>query len=321
MAFPNLTEYKSAVSNARMRLASVKADAIPDAAGTPLFLAGNFAGVFKMAGDDGAVLALKCFTRQIPQLSRRYQAIAAFTKQCSSPFFLPFQFLPDEIYVTSRLVPSGEFPVLVMPWLEARSLGTVIRLLCERQRPKALAQLTQAWARLCLDLLDHGVAHGDLKHDNLLITEQGKLRLIDYDSMYLPALKGLGATSLGSAHFQHPGRTERHFGPDLDHVSMMAILLALRHLLFHPGDFHKYDMGENILFTQADWAAPHQSALLQSMKASPDLFISDWAARLELACQGPSLAVPGLSSALKAALRLDVEIEHSGLKWLFYRRV
>ena len=321
MSFPNLTDYKNAVANAGARFATVKATPVRDAQGNPAFLAGNFAGVFKMVGADGAPLAVKCFTRKIPHLERRYGAIAAFIKSSGSPHFVPFQFLSGEIYVTSRLVPHGDFPVLTMPWVEARNLGAVVALLCERNKPAALARLGQAWAQLCLDLLDRGVAHGDLKHDNVLVTDQGKLRLIDYDSMYLPALQGLTSSALGSPHFQHPLRNESHFHGELDHVSMLSVLLALRHLIFHPQDYARYHNGENILLRRQDLADPRHSDLLRQMKNSPDMFIKDWALRLESCCVGGDIAVTGLKAALKAALRLDTAVEQPGLKWILYRRM
>ncbi len=58
------------------------------------------------------------------------------------------------------------------------------------------ATLSRAWANMCLELLSMGIAHGDLKHDNVLVTPDGKLRLIDYDSMFTPHLRGLKSVLL-----------------------------------------------------------------------------------------------------------------------------
>ena len=320
MALPNLTDYKTAVVNANARFATLNVVPLEDHTGNPVFMAGNFAGVFKMMAADGSVLAVKCFTRKIANIEQRYREIAAFTKSSGSPFFVRFDYLPNELYVTSKLVPHGEFPVLAMPWIEARTIGAVVQLLCEREKTVALARLTQAWARLCLDLLDRGVAHGDLKHDNVLVTNDGKIRLIDYDSMYLPALRGLKSTALGSPHFQHPKRNEQHFGADLDHVSMLTVLLSLRYLTFHPQAFSRYHNGENILLSRQDLLSLRQSELFAQMLNSPDMFISDWARRLENSCAGNDISVAGLGMVLKAALRLEAEVEQPGLKWFFYRR-
>ena len=321
MAFPNLADYKNAISNARARFASLDAVALTDRAGAPQFLAGNFAGVFKMARPDGEVLAVKCFTRTIAGLERRYHEIAAFTASSDLPHFVPFHFLPAELYVTSKVVADGDYPVVVMPWLEARTLGGVVALLCDRDSRSGLAALTRGWARLCLALLEKGVAHGDLKHDNVLVTRDGALRLIDYDSMYLPALKGLHSSSLGSPNFQHPGRNETHFDAALDHFSMLTVLAALRFLTFEPQALSRYDNGENILFGRQDFLAPDASPLFGEMRRSPDIFVRDWAKRLEIGCGRGELTVPGLKAALNAAGRLDVSPEQRGLRWLLYRWV
>lgn len=321
MAFPNLTDYKNAVANSQARFASLDAVPVNDKMGNPLFLAGNFAGVFKMTKADGTAVAVKCFTRSVPDLEKRYGEISHFAKNSGSPYFIGLDFLPDELFVTSKLAGNGDYPVLCMPWIEARSIGAVVALLCERDKRVALSRLTQAWARICLDLLARNVAHGDLKQDNVLVTQEGRLRLIDYDSMFLPKLKGLRSIALGSPNFQHPGRDETHYDESMDHVSMLTILLTLRFLVFEPQAFAQYFNGENILFKREDFQDPGSSELMRQMRGSSDLFISDWAKRLERSCAGRDITVSGLKAVLNAATRLDANAEQPGLKWFFYRRV
>ena len=321
MTFPNLIDYKQAIGNASARLATLDAVPVADPTGAPHFVAGNFAGVFKMQKADGSLVALKCFTRTVPQLERRYKEIAAFAKSAKSPYFIGFDFLPDELYVTSKTVRSGDYPVLCMPWVEARSLGAVAALLVERKKPVALARLAQAWARLCLHMVEQGVAHGDLKHDNVLVTSEGRLRLIDYDSVFLPGLRGLKSPSLGSPNFQHPHRNEGHFDADIDHVSMLSLLVSLRHLVFQPDDHARYHNGENLLFRRDDFLNPAGSELFKRVAESPDLFVRDWAGGLAKCCAGRAVGIPGVKAALKAAVKLEAAPEQPGMKWFFYRRL
>ena len=54
-------------------------------------------------------------------------------------------------------------------------------------------------------------AHGDLKPENIVADNRGRLHLIDFDAMFLPAFAGRHSPELGTAAFQHPARTVRDF--------------------------------------------------------------------------------------------------------------
>src|SRR5438477_81764 len=78
-------------------------------------------------------------------------------------------------------------------------------------RPATLEALGQLWLRLAVRLREAGLAHGDLQHGNVLLvpgsTPQSlKLKLIDYDGMWVPALAGRPSGEVGHANYQHPQR-------------------------------------------------------------------------------------------------------------------
>ena len=54
------------------------------------------------------------------------------------------------------------------------------------------------------DLERHGIAHGDLQHGNLLVAADGTFRLVDYDGMYVPALRGEGEPRTATATTSRP---------------------------------------------------------------------------------------------------------------------
>ena len=313
MTLPLITDYKTAVANAKVRFATLKVVAQLDGQRHPQFLAGNFAGVFKMRDEAGALVAVKCFTRDMPELERRYRALCKFIKTAKPSYMVDMEYLPAELFVTSSIAPSGDYPVLTMPWLEGSTIGAATETLCRRDNRRALAALTRAWAKLCFDLLQRGIAHGDLKHDNVIITPDSKLKLIDYDSMYLPELKGLPATLLGGINYQHPLRNGNHFDETVDHFSILVMLLSLRALTFEPSLLETYDNGENLIFCRDDFQTPDSSQLIARLLKSPDYHVRDWTGHLVRSCHSRSIKVPGLKEIIVTAAKLDETAKAGGV--------
>jgi hypothetical protein len=317
MPLPLINDYKTAIANAKGRFATLEFEPRLDARRSPVFLAGNFAGVFKVVGKDGEHLALKCFTREMPDLPRRYAAVAKFCRTAQCPYMVPLTFLPGEVFVTSSVAPHADYAVVTMPWVDGRGINVVAEILCQRGNAQALAGLTRAWSRLCLDLLQRGIGHGDLKHDNILVTQDGGLKLIDYDSMYLPELKGLPSPLLGGINFQHPRRSARHFDASVDHFSMLVILLSLRALTFEPDLLKRHHNGENLILTKSDFDQPEDSQLLRLFSTSPDFHVRDWATHLTKAARTSVISIPGINAIMKTATKIDATPAKPPVKRLF----
>lgn len=317
MTFPLIADYKTAVANPKGRFATLEILPLRDARRKPIVLAGNFAGVFKVKDGTGTTLALKCFTRAISDLAKRYPAVAEFIRTAQSPYLVPLTYLPDELFVTSSIAPHKDYPVVTMPWIEGRSLGTLVETLCTADRRSALAGLTIAWARLCLDLLRRRIAHGDLKHDNIFVTPEGTLKLVDYDSIFLPKFKGFPSPILGGINFQHPLRDVRHFDETIDHFSMLVILLSLRALTFEPELFARYHNGENLIFGRQDFLAPERSILMRQLQSSPDVYVRDWAERVVISSRSQTINIPGLAAILKTATTLGATPAKTRQRGLF----
>lgn len=302
MTFPIISDYITAMRNASNRFATLDVELETDDGGNPMFLAGNFAAVFKATTvETGHAVALKVFTRNMPQLERRYNVISRVAAQMKSNYFLSLGFMPEELYVTSHIAESKSYPVVVMPWAEGEIFGSVIKRVCSNNRRKGLAALTRSWATLCLDLLSKGIAHGDLKHDNVLVMPNGRLRLIDYDSIYAPPLKGLRSVLLGGASYQHPRRDIRHFDGTMDHFSMLVVALSLRALTIEPSLYAAYNTGENIILTRDDFTSQYPTELITTLQECPDALVRTWTNMLINASRSPFISVPDIRRVLQDA--------------------
>ena len=263
MQYPNITQYKEAILEPDT-FATLNEDNCPVKNGKDLVMAsGNFACVFKMQ-HKGRFRALKCFTKDIPERTERQKAIVKYIENNPSPYFVDYKYLENEIWID--LNGGMELPVTWMEWIEAPTLGQVIKEYCEADNTEGLKLLTEKFREFALWLLEQPFAHGDLKHDNLLVKEDGSLVMVDYDGMFIPDFAGKKALELGSKCYQHPKRNENHFNRDIDDFSILIIYTSLLALCEKPELYAKFNNGQNIIFDHKDFLSIHDSQLLNELK-------------------------------------------------------
>jgi len=230
---------------------------------------------------------VRCFSKYDPG-QRRYAAISRFLNEHRAEFFVPTEYRPQGILVNGRW-----FPITKTLWVEGDTLEVFIdENISKRQ---AIRNLLDQFQRLVATLEDLGVAHGDLQHGNILISNR-KLVLIDYDGMYIRELAGLGTEERGHPDYQHPTRN-REYGPDLDRFSAIVIHLTLRALLARPDLWAKYSAGgDHLIFKQKDFLKPDDSRLLRDLEGVPDL--RSFVQMFRSICKADLAQVPRLSDFL-----------------------
>lgn len=227
MNYPLISEYIEAIKSAEDNFEELSyLRPVLDDDGLPVMTSGNFAVVFKMKDDqNGKFYAVKCFTKEQEGRAEAYREIAKELEKVSSPYILSIRYLDKELFVDTDQTTETEFPVLLMDWVEGKTLDKYLR---ENLDDKyALEMLAYRFSQLAQWLIPQPYAHGDLKPDNILVREDGTLVLVDYDGMYVPAMKGQKARDLGSPDFRHPLRTENEFDKHIDDFSIISILLSL----------------------------------------------------------------------------------------------
>ena len=266
MNYPLISEYVEAIKAAEDNFEKLKnLRPVQGDDGELVFSSGNFAVVFKMKDvQTGKLHAVKCFLKEQEGRADAYRMIAEELEYVSSTFLTPIKYLDKELFVDTNTSDETEFPVLLMDWVEGETLDKYIRQHIDDQCELSL--LAYQFSRLAMWLMPQPFAHGDLKPDNILVKEEGTLVLVDYDGMYVPAMKGQKARELGSPDFRHPGRTEEVFDDHIDDFSLASILLSLKAIALQPSLLEEYGASDRLLFSEKDYRNLSESSALGALQ-------------------------------------------------------
>ncbi|MFZ4729253.1 MAG: pentapeptide repeat-containing protein [Pseudanabaena sp.] len=248
--------------------------------GRVLLWSGNFATVYKLTKGNRS-WAVRCFTR-IPQsdVQQRYKLISEYLSQHQIPYLVDFEFLMQGILV------KGEwYPILKMDWVQGAEIDRYIGEHIDDSQ--VLLRLDRQLKQLQKDLQKVGIAHGDLQHGNIMVDSEGELKLVDYDGMYVPALRGAPPLEVGHPNYQPPMRSSKDFGDRLDEFSFAVISLSLRALASQPNLWETFhEDNKNLIFRQNDFQEPELSPVFQSISNIPDDETRELCDRLIRRCHG-----------------------------------
>jgi len=270
MNYPLISEYIEAIKAAEENFDELKnLRPVLDEDGEPVMTSGNFAVVFKMKNEQtGKLHAVKCFLKEQEGRAEAYRMIAEELENVNSTFLTPIKYLDKELFVDSKNSDETEFPVLLMDWVEGMTLDKYIREHIDDLYELSL--LAYQFSRLAMWLMPHPFAHGDLKPDNILVKDDGTLVLVDYDGMYVPAMKGQKARELGSPDFRHPSRTENDFDEHIDDFSLASILLSLKAISLQPSLLEEYGASDRLLFSEKDYRNLSDACIWKVLTSSED---------------------------------------------------
>jgi hypothetical protein len=301
MPWPLSQDYNEAIQNPATCFTDPElkqGEAFCNALGLPQPCSGNFADVYAVQSGTKK-WAVKCFTRQIPGLQERYAQISAYLQQVQLPFMVDFRFLEKGIQVR-----GSWYPVLKMQWVEGFALNAFVK--DNVDKPQVLQTLCNIWLKLAAKLREANLAHCDLQHGNVLLVPGSKagsvgVKLVDYDGMCVPALELLKSIELGHANYQHPQRLrEGSYGLQIDRFPHLVIYTAIKALSVAGRPlWDRFDNGDNLLFTQKDFAAPDQSPLFQELRKLNDPEMRKLTQALLQAAQMPISQVPLLEELVE----------------------
>ncbi len=258
--------------------------------GLPKAVTGAFASVYQMHSTAGT-WAVKCFLREVHDQAERYEQITDALQQSQLSYAIGFEYIPNGIRTNQRW-----YPILKMDWLEGATMQEYIDHY--RNDLASMNWLCGEFANMIQAVQAHGIAHGDLQHGNIVITEHG-LRLIDYDGMFVPSMMGFRSNELGHRNYQHPQRNEMHFGPYTDNFSAWVIYLTLQFIAMDPTLWEREWSGDEcLLLRQSDYAAPLQSPLLLELGEHSNPQIREYANLLTNLCLSNVERIPPLNQVV-----------------------
>ncbi|MGD0068076.1 MAG: AarF/UbiB family protein [Streptosporangiaceae bacterium] len=281
--YPSAGDYTRALQNPAKVFShpSLREAEFTPGLGGPFCTSGTSAVVFPARIDDKQQ-ALRCYLRDDAATPERYAALDRFVTGSSLG-----QFIGTVTWYRKEVQVNGDrWPVLKMDWIDGQHLNDYAGYLAEEEDTVALSALAGRWLEMVNELQSAQFAHGDLQHGNVLVDTGRRLRLVDFDSVWLPNLRGQAPpTESGHSNFQPPGLTaDGRWGLYMDTFAGLAVYLALTVLSKRPQLWEKFNSGDNILFERADFVPPHDTDVWRSIAALGDSEVDRIADKVKECC-------------------------------------
>lgn len=230
--------------------------------GEPLFYTGGFKMVFILE-KGSKKWSFGVWHTGFTQKKERFKKISKYIEKQKLPYFVDF------IYDENGLLVNGELvDTIRMEWLEGDLLKDYIeKNLNDKTKLKKLAD---NFLKMCEDLHDNKISHGDLQHGNILIDNQGNIKLIDYDSICVPDIEGHTELVWGLRGYQHPSRLAENTNSSLkaDYFSELIIYLSLIAIAENPQLWTTFNIEktEVLLFDNEDFSNLKNSKIYSELK-------------------------------------------------------
>lgn len=179
---------------------------------------------------SGEVMSLKCYPRP-----RR-----------NAPAIYGDAYMHNEAGIYTLNSNCEYLDIVAEPWIDGHSLDTILR------KPKCdYALLSRAFDRMAVEVLHAPRAHGDIKPENIILTPDGEMSLIDYDAAWVPGFEDGDIEEVGTPAFSHPLRLGRCFDAYIDDYPIALISVMLAALSYRRKNFEPYITDDYSLFTSS----------------------------------------------------------------------
>jgi len=310
MSWPLASHFSAMLQNPRIAFRDPRlqrAEIEKDERNQPRPWAGAFAVVYKgIDPQRQEPFAVRVFTTESPERHQRYELMSAYLKARRLKCLVDFEYRDRGI----RSAGDGKwYPLILMEWVQGETLFKWLRARCLENSTAAVAQVAEGWLEVVKELADASLSHGDLQHANVMITDSGEIKLVDYDCMCVPALVGRRNLEVGVEPYQHPGRNESTLlSLDLDQFSALLIYVGLRALALDPGLWLKYVESpgyDKLLFRKEDLLDPDASPLCRDLMQLEDPEIRELSGQLFDCVRLPMDQVPPLGQLANSYAKIE----------------
>ena len=234
--------------------------------GFPMSYSGGFSIVFPIVKGSNT-FALRCWMENIGNAAVRYKEIYDYLQRVRLPYFVDFEYVPKGIWVM-----GNDYPITRMQWAAGVSLRDFISQ--NLKRPRLFKVVADAFQEMVATLHQNQIAHGDLQDGNILINQNRntiEIKLIDYDSLFVPTLQGQLDNIRGLPEYQHPARIiadpRTQATEKVDYFSELVIYLSFLALSEKPDLWKSFkDKTERgLLFAESDFKNPSQSPIFREL--------------------------------------------------------
>ena len=228
-----------------------------DSRGRLIAYTGGFSVVFPYENANGEKWAFRCWHADVSNTQEIYKAISDTIKKAKLPFLCDFVYVDKGINVDGTIYPTTR-----MRWIEGENIKEYI---CKNMNSSdKLNTLANRFLDMTHMMHKKSLAHGDLQHGNILVGNDERLYLVDYDSFYCPELKGESDNITGLPDYQHPARrNNKQISEKVDYFSELIIYLSIKSIAKNPSlvDKYKVEDSERLLFSKDDFADLKNSSI------------------------------------------------------------
>ena len=221
-----------------------------DDRGRLLAYSGGFSVVFPYNTANNKKWAFRCWHSDVKNSKKRYEIVSKAIQKAQLDFLCDFEYIEKGINVEGKV-----YPITRMKWINGITIKDYI---CQNRNSKyLLKELADKFLSMTRDLHRLSLAHGDLQHGNILVSNNKQLYLVDYDSFYCPQLKGEADNVTGLPDYQHPARiNNKSVSEKLDYFSELIIYLSILAIAEVPSLTDKYKVvySDRLLFSKEDFA-------------------------------------------------------------------
>ena len=267
MPLPCIPDYSVSIKTPQLLHPSILSGGHPIEKGNNLVkYSGGFCVVFPYQ-TARKKYAVRCWHAEVRDAMKRTQIISAALKESQLPYFVGFEYYEDGI-----MTPVGVQPVVVMDWVDALPLKQYV--LQNLGKTENIRKLANAFKQMVADLHDKKFSHGDLQHGNIMVRDDGKLVLVDYDSMFVPGLEDMSDDIKGLVGYQHEARWNNNkLTEKLDYFSELVIYTSLQALQCDTSLWYRLKMedSETMLFSAEDICSKGSSTIFQELRNHEEL--------------------------------------------------